>query len=414
MTTLAPLRNRAFRRLAASYGLNELGWSFGTVALAVLVFDKTGSALATTALFLVTTFVPALLAPALTARLDALPVRRALPALYLGEAALFGALVAVADAFWLPAVLALALFDGGLALVGRALTRASVAAALKPADALEAGNRLLNVLFSLGYATGPALAGALVAAAGVGASLAVTAGLFALMALTLATTRALPAAAGDADRSWRDRLRAGIAHVRAHRPVRLVLVAHAAALSFAAAATPVEVVYATESLGAGARGYGLVLGFWGAGTVLSSLALTRARNVPAFALVPLGAGTAGVAFLVMAAAPSLAVALAGCVLGGAGNGVYYVSVVQALQERIPDDLQARVMSLLESTTAGAYGVGFVVGGAVAAVADARATMAVAGAGVLAAAVSIVALLRGDRSAAGAPAPALRPAAEPAA
>src|SRR3954454_15709826 len=112
------LRVPAFRRLATSYTLNELGWGFGTVALAVLVFDRTGSALATTALFLATTFVPALLAPALTARLDALPVRRALPALYVGEAALFAALAAVTGRFWLPAVLALALLDGAIALVG--------------------------------------------------------------------------------------------------------------------------------------------------------------------------------------------------------------------------------------------------------------------------------------------------------
>ena len=39
-----------------------------------------------------------------------------------------------------------------------------------------------------------------------------------------------------------------------------------------------------------------------------------------------------------------------------------MSVVQALQERIADDFQARVMSLLESTTAACYGVGFLFGG----------------------------------------------------
>jgi len=178
--------------------------------------------------------------------------------------------------------------------------------------------------------------------------------------------------------------------------VRRVLSAHAAALSCAAAATPVEVVYAKQSLGAGDAGYGLVLAFWGIGTVCSSLALTRARDASALRLIPLGAGAAGVAFLVMAAAPALWLGLAGCFLGGAGNGVYYVSVVQALQERIPDDLQARVMSLLESTTAGAYGVGFLAGGAIAAAADARLALGLAGAGVLVAAAAIVALLRGDR------------------
>jgi Transmembrane secretion effector len=404
MTANAPLRVAAFRRLATSYGLNELGWSFGTVALAVLVFDRTGSALATAALFLSTTFVPALLAPALTARLDALPVGRALPGLYLVEAALFGTLALTAERAPLAALLGLALLDGVLALVGRALTRAAVAAALKPSGRLEAGNRLLNVLFSVAYATGPAIAGAVVAAAGVRPSLAVTAGLFGLMTLALATTRSLPAATGEGDRSWRARLRTGVAYVRAHRPVRLVLGAHAAALSCAAAATPVEVVYAKQSLHAGAAGYGLVLAFWGIGTVLSSVALTRVRNVPPVALIPLGAGATGIAFLVMAGAPVLAVAVAGCVVGGAGNGVYYVSVVQSLQEQIDDDMQARVMSLLESTTASAYGVGFLAGGTIAALAGARATLAFAGLGVLVAAAAIVAVLRPARPAAATAAP----------
>jgi predicted MFS family arabinose efflux permease len=399
MSPVAPLRVPAFRRLAASYALNELGWSFGTVALAVLVFDRTGSALATAGLFLSTTFVPALLAPALTARLDVLPVRRALPGLYIVEAALFAALALCAERAWLGAVLALALADGVLALVARALTRAAVAGALRPSGRLEAGNRLLNVLFSVAYATGPALAGAVVASAGIRASLGVTAALFGLMTLALATSRRLPAATVDGDRSWRARLGAGVAYVRDHRPVRLVLTAHAAALSFAAAATPVEVVYAKQSLHAGATGYGLVLAFWGLGTVLSSVALTRVRDVPAVALIPIGAVAAGIAFLVMAAAPVLAVGLAGCVVGGAGNGVYYVSVVQALQDGIADDMHARVMSLLESTTASAYGAGFLAGGAIAALADARATLAVAGVGVLVAAAAIVALMRGDRRAA---------------
>ena len=77
---VAPLRVPAFRRLATTYTLNELCWSFGTIALAIAVFDRTDSALATTLLFLATTFLPALIAPALTARLDQIPVRRALPA----------------------------------------------------------------------------------------------------------------------------------------------------------------------------------------------------------------------------------------------------------------------------------------------------------------------------------------------
>ena len=58
-----PLRRPLFRRLATSYAVNELGDWMGIVALSVLVFDRTGSALATAGLFLGTRFLPALLAP---------------------------------------------------------------------------------------------------------------------------------------------------------------------------------------------------------------------------------------------------------------------------------------------------------------------------------------------------------------
>src|SRR4051812_40140214 len=98
-----PLHLPAFRRLAFSYTLNELSWAFGTVALGILVYDRTGSAVATTALFLLTTFAPAVVAPPLTARLDHLAVRRAMPALYLLEAAVFAALAVLAGAVSLPA-----------------------------------------------------------------------------------------------------------------------------------------------------------------------------------------------------------------------------------------------------------------------------------------------------------------------
>jgi hypothetical protein len=395
MNVLQPLRIRAFRRLAASYALNELGWSFGTVALAVLVFNRTGSAMAVTGLFLATTFAPALIAPALTARLDRVPVRRALPALYLTEALLFAALVVASGAFWLPAVLVLALLDGAIAIAGRALTRAAVAAALSPTDSLAAGNKLLNIVFSLAYATGPALAGAVVALAGVGLSLGVTAGLFVTMALTLATARALPGACADGDHAWRARLRAGIAHVRENAAIRRVLGAHAVALALGAAATPIEVVYAKQALDGGDGVYGLILAAWGTGTVLSSIGLARVC-IPALTQIPLGAGATGLGFLVMALAPSVPVAVLGCLLGGAGNGVYYVSVVQAIQERVADDFQARVMALLESTNAAAYGAGFLLGGAVTALADARVAIAVAGGGILVAAAAIVGLLRSGR------------------
>ena len=90
----APLRRPLFRRLAASYAINELGDWMGIIALSVLVFDRTDSALATAALFLGTRFLPALFAPILVAQAEKPPPRYALPLIYCGEAAAFGGLAA--------------------------------------------------------------------------------------------------------------------------------------------------------------------------------------------------------------------------------------------------------------------------------------------------------------------------------
>src|SRR3954447_5414315 len=166
-----PLRRPAFRRLTAAYALNELGDWLGLVALAVLVFDKTGGALTVTALFLGARFVPSLLGPLLVVRLDRTNPRFALPLLYCGEAASFGALAFLATHFSLVAVIALAAIDGTLALAGRAITRAVVAALLEPTGELRAGNAILNIGFTGGAAVGPAIAGLVVAGVGVQAAL---------------------------------------------------------------------------------------------------------------------------------------------------------------------------------------------------------------------------------------------------
>ncbi|MDQ3725776.1 MAG: hypothetical protein M3335_07815, partial [Actinomycetota bacterium] len=113
--------------MAASYAVNELGDWMGVIALSVLVYDQTESALATTALFLGTRFLPALLAPILVTQAEKPPPRFALPVIYCGEAAAFGGLALLAGSFSLVPVVILAAVVGALALAGRALTRAVVA-----------------------------------------------------------------------------------------------------------------------------------------------------------------------------------------------------------------------------------------------------------------------------------------------
>ena len=83
------LRLPTYRRLLAAYGLNELAWSVGTLALAVLVYRRTGSALGSTAFFLCSLVIPAFLSPLAVSRVDQRAPRRILPLLYAVEAALF-------------------------------------------------------------------------------------------------------------------------------------------------------------------------------------------------------------------------------------------------------------------------------------------------------------------------------------
>ena len=61
---LRPLRLPGFANLAFAYLVNELGNWLGEIALAVLVFDQTGSPMATAALFFGMHFAPALLGAA--------------------------------------------------------------------------------------------------------------------------------------------------------------------------------------------------------------------------------------------------------------------------------------------------------------------------------------------------------------
>src|SRR5215207_6050432 len=169
---VAPLGVRPFGRLLASYTVNEIGDSVGIVALAVLVYDRTGEVAPTAALFLAGKFLPALIAPLLTARLDQVAVRRTLPWLYVAEALVFVALAWISTAqFALAIVLVLALLDGAIAVTARALTRGAIASILQPAHLLREGNALLNIGFAFAAVGGSALAGLLISEFGLSAAL---------------------------------------------------------------------------------------------------------------------------------------------------------------------------------------------------------------------------------------------------
>jgi len=384
-----------FRRLLAAYGLNELTWSFGTIALAVLVYRRTGSALGTTAFFLCSQFAPALASPLLVAHVTAVDQRRVLRFLYGLEAALFGLLAWMAAHFSLVPILAVILIDGIVALSARAVARTATVGVLRPRDLLHEGNAVINLVFSVSFMAGPAIGGLVVAAGGTVASLLVNCGLFAIIALVLSATALPEAHVHDEDlgRSGLQRLRAGLQHARRQRAIRWLLILQSAGMAAFTISIPVEVVFAQHSVNAGPGGYGAMLSGWGAGAVAGSAAYARYRRRPGRALLAASGIALGVGFSIIATAPTIVLAVVGSALGGVGNGAGSVAGRTMLQEYTPQRWMGAMTSLNESISQAAPGVGFVLGGLLASATDPRVALAVAAAGSLAYAGAVWIALR---------------------
>src|SRR5206468_3228940 len=143
--------------------------------------------------------------------------------------------------FSLPAVLALTAIDGILSIAAKALTRGCNAALLLPHKALREGNAILNMGFSISGATGPALAGLLVAAFGASSALLVDAATFVTVALIIATAQELRVDSDPTTNSF-GRVKAGVREAWGHIGVRRLLIAQSVAFIFLGSAVPVEVV----------------------------------------------------------------------------------------------------------------------------------------------------------------------------
>jgi MFS family permease len=390
-TVRSVLRSSRLRRIVGAYTVNRLGTWFGFVALAVAVFDHTHSALAVAALFFAGQVVPAFAVPAVVARVEASPRRGELSGLYFFEALATTALAVLLWHFWLPAVLLLVLLDGTAALAASALLRAELARAARAELAIDgdtsasedaaheaerAANALLNVGFSATFMLGPALGGLVVAGAGAPAALFVDAASFLVCGALLTDLR--PHVEEAAGQSVRARLRAAWQHVAEAPVLRRLLLTEALALVFFEAAAPIEVAYAKAALHVGNSGYGLLLTSWGVGVVLGSLVFARAVTRPLGAMLSAGTLAVGLAYIGLGVAPSLAVACAAAVVGGAGQGVQWASLISAVQRLTPPDLHGRMMGAVESLGAISPAIGLSLGGAVTALSTPRVAMLVIG------------------------------------
>ncbi|MER8236522.1 MFS transporter [Streptomyces sp. NPDC094049] len=258
----------------------------------------------------------------------------------LATVALLGGLLGVADAAYFPAALALL-------------------PAVVPDEKLARVNGLVQGAESGGDLVGPALAAGCVAAVGFAATLGGIAAMAALAAVALSTLLRVArrrgagsgADAGDGERLSSARaLGAGLKYAWRDPLVRGMLAA--IALINIAVVGPVLVggaVLADQRLG-GAGSLGVVLSGFGLGSLAGSLVAgwrppARRGWAVIGGVAAIGAGMAGLAAVTHVVAATAVVSLI-----GVGSAFLGVVVVATLQERVPEGLLGRVLSLVVLAT----------------------------------------------------------------
>jgi MFS family permease len=363
-------------RIVGAYTVNQLGWWFALVALSLGVYNHTHSTPAVAAV-LVFAVLPALFAPAVVARVEASPRRGGLSVLYAIQGASAVALAAVLWQFSLPAIVLFVAVDGSVAYAARALVRSEAARA----GGIHRANAALNVSLAVCSVTGPVLAGLVVEGFGAPVALLIDAASFLASGILLVDLRPH---VQEAATSVRARVTAAREFLHSERRVRALVLTQAVALVFFTCAIPVEVAFARSTLRAGDVGYSVLLATWGVGQIAGSIVFARASRW-IWPMLVAGTLAVGLAYIGLAAAPSLAVACLAALPGGLGNGVQWAAFIGVVQELTPGRLLGRIMGVIEGMRSVAPVLGYLLGGVLALV-SLRGALLVAG--ILASVVTI--------------------------
>lgn len=385
----------AFRRLAWSNLAAQAGEQVSLAAAPLLAVLALGASAAETGALAAAQSLPFLLlalpAGVLT---DRMPRRRLLLA---AEWVRAGALVAAPLLLWAGLLtLPLLALLGALAAAGTVVFSVAAPAlvpGLVPRTALAAANTRLELARSLAFASGPGMAGALVAMAGAGAAFALAAGL-SLMACALLAGLPEPERGPVARRSIGTELAEGLRFVRHHpllRPIMLTAVGWNLSWFVLQA---VYVPYALTRLGMDAAQVGFSLGAYGvgmvAGAALAPAIGRRLRFGWLIAAGPLVSVAAAGAMLASVWRPGPMFPALAFFLFGFGPILWTIAQTTLRQAVTPAAMLGRVSALVTMATAGARPVGAALGGAVAATWGMEAALVVAAVGFAVQALTIVA------------------------
>jgi len=360
--------------LTAAILLSALGDFLAVIPLALHLQHDSGSGIVVAGLFIALWTPVALLAAPAGLLVDRFDPRRTLIAVSLAQA-----VVAAGLAFAGSTVEILAL----TALLGCGVAVANPAEfALVPAVAdetrLKAANGRIESARYLGYTLGPLLGGALAASGGTHVALLIDAASFAVVAAVALVLR--PRRAPARDRAGLGRARDGIVFLLRDRVLALVISVAFVSLLFMTASATAEVFFATDVLGAGDLGYGVLMTAWTAGMVLGATALPRRVPAAAAATVALVAiAVQGLGLALPTLWLALGFALVAYVVGGSAQGLKNVLIRTLIHERVPERLHGRAYAAYNGLRNGAELVALAGGGLLVSAIGARWTLLLAGA-----------------------------------
>jgi predicted MFS family arabinose efflux permease len=274
------------------------------------------------------------------------------------------AVLALAQLGWLTLPLLGVLgFVGACGTVAYSVAAPALVPSLVPAEALPVANGRIELARTVAFASGPALAGALVAWTGGAPAFAVAAALSVWAVVLLAGLRE-PVRPARAGRRVLSELREGAAFVFGHPLLRPVFVTQLVFNTAFFMIQAVYVPYAVHRLGLSAFGVGVTLATYGIGMIVGALVAPRIiRALPFGVVVALGPIAGLVAALVMVLTiwvPAASLAALSFFLVGVGPIVWVISTATLRQTVTPRDLLGRA-SALSMTATGARPIGAALG-----------------------------------------------------
>ncbi|HEV2087112.1 MAG TPA: MFS transporter [Cryptosporangiaceae bacterium] len=372
-----------YRRLWVARTASQSGDVFAAVALALLVFDLTGSALGVAAVVLAEILPVLLFAPLAGTLVDRLPRIRVMVCADVLRAVLALALVFLAGNVAAVYVIAFAL-SAGAVLFNPAAN--SVLPALVDDEELVAANSGIWTAAVLSQIALAPVAGLVYAWLGAGPAFAVNAASFLVSAAVLAGVRPPAPPVPTARRGWLRHVGEGVRVLADDRVLRALAAGQVLAALSAGATSALLVVLAREHLRLEPGGYGLLLGAIGVGAVLGPFLLTRFvtnPRRPAFVFGPYL--LRGVVDLFLASVTALPAALAALVAYGLGTSSGAVTFNSLLQSHTPEPVRGRVFASFDMLWQLGRLLSLVAGGAVAAALGVRAVYYLGGALLIAAA-----------------------------